>query len=313
MPAAISSRPLLALLLGVLAAGVGGEVFVRGAVGLATWFRIPAGIVGATVAAFATSSPELAVAITAASEGRPAVALGDALGSNVVNLGIVLGLAIILAPMRPDRGDLRRDVPAALVAPALLGLLILDGRLARVEGAVLLLAFAVWLILAVRDARRARSAVGETLGASGGRSSLWSLLGGLVLLVLAGRLVVTGAVGIGEALGLAPFVIGVTLVAVATSTPELATTLVARVRGQDSVGIGTVLGSNVFNTLWIVGVAAMIEPIVVEPGVTWLGIAGGMALVLPVLSRGGTLLRWRGVMMVAGAVAVTAAVLIVGG
>jgi cation:H+ antiporter len=123
----------LLMLAGIGCAVAGGDLFVRGVVSLAAWWRVPAGIIGATVAAFATSSPELSVAVNAALESRPQVALGDALGSNVVNVGVVLGLALAFSAITVDRGALVRDVPMALAAPAVLGLLALDGSVSRVD------------------------------------------------------------------------------------------------------------------------------------------------------------------------------------
>jgi Ca2+/H+ antiporter len=148
----------LLFLLGVIAAGAGGELFVRGAVGLAHWARIPAGIIGATVAAFATSSPECAVAVSAALAGTPGIALGDALGSNIVNVALILGLVVLLADLQVPRDSLKRDFPVAMLTPCLLAVLALDGVLSRVDGCMLLGVFVTWLIATVLEARRQRSA-----------------------------------------------------------------------------------------------------------------------------------------------------------
>jgi cation:H+ antiporter len=289
-----------ALLLGVLAAGVGGELFVRGVVGIAGALRVSSGIVGATLAAFATSSPELSVAIGSATAGSPAISLGDALGSNVVNIALVLALALTLSGMGVPRDSVRRDLSVALLVPLGLALLLLDGRVSRLEGWLLLGLFALWLSAAVADAARERSAATADLG----ERRPWAALAfaglGLAFLVVAGKLVVTGARGIAEAFGIGEFVIGATLVAVGTSIPELATTLVAKVRGHDEVGLGTVLGSNIFNGLFIVGVAASIHPIEVP----WssVGAALGFGLLTTLLvfpGRSGWIGRQRGVLLLA--------------
>jgi len=285
----------LILLLGVGLAAGGGDLFVRGAVGVAAGLRVPPGIIGATVVAFATSSPELTVAVNAAVSGRTVLALGDAMGSNVVNVALVLGVALAIAGIRPDRRDVRRDLPVAAAAPAIVGLLILDGRLSRLDGAVLLVVFAAWLTTTILQALRGRDAAADVLGGQRLRNAAIQGVIGLLLLVVAGRLMVVAARGLGEALGLDVFVVGATLVAFGTSVPELATTLMARLRRHDEVALGTVLGSNVFNSLWIVGLAAVLAPIDVKRGeVVPAIVAGVVATLLLIPDRTWWLSRWRG-------------------
>lgn len=290
----------LGLLAGIACAALGGELFVRGLVSLAAWWRVPAGIIGATVAAFATSSPELSVAVSSAARGSPEIALGDALGSNVVNIGLVLGLALAFAAIRVDRGVLVRDIPMALAAPAVVGLLAVDGTLGRVDAAVLLVLFLGWLTQTTLAARTARDAVVSVLVERTHRSIVLSVVGGLVLLVAAGQFIVSAASGISEALGWDGFAVGAVFVALGTSTPELATMLTARVRGHDEVGVGTVLGSNIFNTLLIVGVAALISPVNVARSEVEVGIFVSMLVVaLAIPGRSARLGRWRSVPLVA--------------
>lgn len=291
---------LLRLAVSVVLAGVGGELFVRGAVGLGAWARVPAALIGTTIAAFATSTPELSVGVQAALDGRPELALGDALGSNVINIGLVLGLTLVTGALRVGRREVRRDLGLAIAAPVVTLLALVDGRLARVEAVVLLVVFACWLAAIARQAMDHRSSTPVDLDAAGrGWPTLASLAGGLLALVLAGRLIVTAAEGIGEALGLAPFVVGATMVAAATSTPELATTLISRWRGHDDVGVGTVLGSNVFNNLWIVGVVALLEPIDADATEVVLAVVAAVgALVLLWPRRDDTVPRWRGAVLV---------------
>ena len=147
---------LLVLAAGVLAAAAGGELFVRGAVGLAAWARVPAGIIGATVAAFATSSPELSVGVQSAMAGAPVIALGDALGSTVINIACVLGIVLVTGPLAVDRRELRRELTFAAVAPVLTLLALVDGELVQLEATVLLGVFVGWLVLVTNAARRAR-------------------------------------------------------------------------------------------------------------------------------------------------------------
>jgi cation:H+ antiporter len=252
------------LLLGVLCAAGGGELFVRGTVGIGHAARIAPGVIAATIAAFATSSPEVTVSLTGALEGNPSLGLGDALGSNVVNVALILGLALFWGPFQPPRDSIRRDFPIALAAPVLTAALLFDGVLSRWDGLVLLAVFAAWLVAVLREARRQRSAVEEVLGEPKLGRALAESAVGLALLIAAGSFIVSGASSIAQSYGVDAFVIGATIVALGTSVPELATTIIARVKGHDEVGLGTILGSNIFNGLFIVGLVACITPIPVQ-------------------------------------------------
>jgi len=287
------TEPAALLLLGSILAGVGGEFFVRGLVTLAVWWRVPPGIVGATVGAFATSAPEMSVAVNTAVAGRPEIALGDVLGSNVVNIGLILGIALLFGAVLVDGGTLAREYPAAAAAPLVVGLLALDGTLGRIDGLVLLVVFAAWLSQSVIAARRIRALTPPALPERSRTSVVVNLGLGLALLVAAGRVILTGAVGFSEALGWDGFVVGAVLVALGTSAPELATVLIARVRGHDAVAVGTLLGSNIFNTLLIVGTAAVIHPVTVDSFQTDVGVLASAVLVLLIIPVSGRLTRWR--------------------
>jgi len=284
---------------------------VRGLIGVAAWLRLPAALIGATVAAFATSSPELTVAINAAAEDRPEIALGDALGSNIVNVGLVIGLLLLVGTSTSDLS--RRDALTALGLTVLLGFMILDGELARTDGMVLLLAFAAWLSVSLDEAFRERherapddgqgsdDVAVNTLGERRhGRSVVEAVLG-LVFLVAAGRLLVVGAKGLGADLGLSIFVVGVVLVSLGTSLPELATAVASKLRGHAELGLGTALGSNVFNTSFIVGVATVIAPIDVDRRDVWTSLVFGGAVLVVLLWRvkGEDFGRWRGGVLLA--------------
>ena len=288
----------LALFLGVICAGIGGEFFVRGAVGLALWARISPGIIGATVVAFATSSPELSVSINAALAGKPQIGLGDALGSNVVNVALILALALLISGIQSPRDSIKRDFPVALLIPIITGVLFLDGELSRLDGLLMLGMFIAWLVAAVIEARKQRSAAGEVIGEHRRWLVVVLCVTGLAFLVAAGNLIVAGARGIAISFGIDEFIIGATIVAVGTSVPELATTVIAKLRGHDEVGLGTLLGSNIFNGLLIVAVAAMIHPITVP----WREVAialvfGLVALVFAYPTRKGFIGRRRGVLL----------------
>ena len=288
----------LYLIPGVIAAGLGGELFVRSTVGGAARARVAPGIVAATVAAFATSSPEMSVAVNAATAGRPEIALGDLLGSNVVNIGLVLAIAILLGGITARGRDLRRDIPPALAAPLLVLALSWDGSLSRGDGIILLLSFAGWFTVTVTQAARERSTVVEVLADRSLGRVLVDGVAGLVLLILAGRLIVLAAADFGRILGWDTFTVGAVLVAVATSVPELATVIAAKLRNHGDVSVGTVLGSNIFNGLLIVGVAATIHPIRVTWNEFLVAIVFGVLTMLMVIpGRSNRLGVWRGVML----------------
>lgn len=292
----------LAALLGAIAlAAVGGEAFLKGVLGMAAWLRVPRLLVATTLAAFATSSPELTVSSIAALAGKPEIGLGDALGSNVVNIALILGLALLFGPIRTRRDELGRDFGLALAVPLLTLLLAADGVLSRLEGILLLALFAIWMGLVIRAAAAARTppATADAAQQKGYLAVLYGV-GGLAALIAAGRLFVTGASGIAEAFGVHPYAIGAIVVAIGTSLPELVTVLLARLRGHDDIGVGTLIGSNLFNGLAIVGVAASIHPIQAPPAEIAIAIICGVtAVLLMVPNRTGRIPRRRGLLLLA--------------
>lgn len=286
------------LILGIVCAGIGGELFVRSAVGLAHWARISPGIIGATVAAFATSSPELSVSVNAAIAGEPQIALGDALGSNVVNIALILAIALVISGIQSPRDSLKRDFPVALLVPIITYVLFLDGMLSRLDGLLMLSLFLAWLIAAVIEARKQRSATEEIIGEHRGWVASLFCVVGLAFLIAAGNLIVTGAKAIAVAFGIDEFIIGTTVVAIGTSAPELATTIIAKLRGHDEIGLGTILGSNIFNGLFITAVASIIHPIVVNEREVAVTLAFGfVALLFTYPTRKGFIGRRRGILL----------------
>lgn len=285
----------LELLLGVACAGLGGDLFIRGTVGLARWLRVSPGVIGVTVAAFATSSPELSVAINSALEAESEIALGNALGANVVNIGLILGIALVIGAIRSSRAEARSNYRSALAAPIVIAVLALDGRLSRVDGLIMIAAFVGWLVSVTIVAHRQRRDSLE----SGEKPRYWMsvvyCLVGFVLLVLAGDLFVSGGCGVAAALGLDGFAVGAVIVALGTTVPELASVLMSRIRGHDEIGLGTLLGSNIFNGLLVVGVAATIRPIEFDRVEVLAVLAFGIATVaLTLPSARGVIDRWRG-------------------
>lgn len=290
----------LALILGaVLLAAAGGEAFLRSILGAALHLRVPKVVVATTLAAFATSSPELTVSTVAALAGQPEIGLGDALGSNVVNIALIFGLALLYGGVQTSRQDFGRDFYLALAVPALSFFLIVDGRIERAEALLLLAVFLAWLVWTIRHALRQR-AVAVDLEASelsAGKSLLLGVLG-LGALIAAGRLFVSGATGIAAAFAVDTYVIGAIVVAIGTSLPELVTVILSRLRGHDDVGVGTLIGSNLFNGLAIVGVAGTIHPIVAPMSEVALTLACGIvALLLLLPNRSGLIVRGRGFLL----------------
>ncbi len=289
----------LSMLLGVIFAGVGGEFFVKAVVRFAQKARIAPRVVATTVAAFATSSPELSVAVNSALAGHSEIALGNALGANVINISLILAIALIVAGMNTPRESVSRDMPVAFMVPLLMAVLAMDGTFSRVDGLLMLGLFLVWLIVTVTEARRMR----DSVPASDSPFHLWKNIGyglaGLALLFASGSFIVEGATAIAESYGIAPFVIGATIVALGTTMPELATTLISLYRGHDEIGLGTILGSNIFNGLFIVGVAAIIQPFKVDFLETATALAfGAIVIFMAWPDKSGRLGRRRGILLI---------------
>ena len=235
----------------------------------------------------------------AALAGQPEIGLGDALGSNVVNIALIFGLALLCGPVQTSRQDFGRDFYLALAVPVLAFVLILDGRIERAEALLLLAVFLAWLVWTVRSALRNRSeAANVEAGELSAGSSLLLGVIGLGALIAAGRLFVSGATGLATALGVDTYVIGVLLVAIGTSLPELVTVILSRLRGHDDVGVGTLIGSNLFNGLAIVGMAGSIHPISAPLAEVALTLAcGTVALLLLLPDRTGMIGRERGILL----------------
>jgi cation:H+ antiporter len=260
----MSEAPLL-IVGGLLALIVGAEVLVRGGSGLAAWLGIRPMVVGLTVVSLGTSVPELAVGIDAAVTGSPALAVGNIVGTNLVNVLLILGLSAFLIPVVFQRQTLLFDLPAMTVAALALLVLSLDGRLTRVEG-LLLLAGAVaytWALLRLsrRDAASepATEPVDDEPAPRPLRHAL-ALLVGMAVIVLGADLLVEGAVSGAEQLGISEAVIGLTVVAIGTSAPELVTTLLSTYRGEREIAIGNLLGSSIYNIVFVLGLTVLVAP-----------------------------------------------------
>ncbi len=273
----MSSDPLL-LLVGLILLLGGGDALVRGAAALASRLGISPLVVGLTVVAFGTSSPEMAVNVTAALRGSGALSFGNIIGSNLANIGLIVGVTALLRPLNVQASVVRRELPMMLLATAVAFVFALDSALSegaaasygRGDGIVLLLLLTVFIHYTTMEILRQRESGSREVGlAPAGwsvRTSLAVGAAGLLALVVGAQLTVEGAVGIARAAGISEAVIGLTLVAIGTSLPELAASLVAAWRGQAGIAIGNVIGSNLFNLLLVLGVTATIWPIPVPEG-----------------------------------------------
>jgi cation:H+ antiporter len=240
---------------------------VRGSMGIARRMAIPPLLIGLTVVGFGTSTPELLVSVDAALRGVPDIALGNVVGSNIANILLIVGLSALVWPIRVLGDTLRRDTAVMMAAALILVPVFAMGLMSRPAGALLVAALAAYLIWAYRSAGQS-PATAEAEDAAPPAPILLSLIwvgGGLVALMLGARFLVDGAVNIARDFGLSEAFIGLTIVAVGTSLPELATSLIAAIRRQSEIAIGNVVGSNIFNILGILGVTAVIAPIPVAP------------------------------------------------
>ncbi|SEQ14444.1 calcium/sodium antiporter [Thalassovita taeanensis] len=259
--------------LGLVILLLAGDALVKGAVNLSLRVGIPALIVSLTIVAFGTSAPELLISITAALEGVPGIAVGNVVGSNTANVLLVLGVPALLATMHTSECNTRKSYVLMMAGSVLFVALAFFGQFTWVSGVVLLLALALVLGDAVRDARAHRAA-GQLVEADEPEGAdpdmpWWKicmfLALGLVGLPLGANLLLDSAVTIARTFGLSESVIGLTMVAIGTSVPELATTVMAALRRQADVALGNVIGSNMFNLLAIIGIASMVSPIPVDP------------------------------------------------
>lgn len=310
---------VLAVLAGLVLLAWSADRFVDGAAATAAHFEMPPLLIGMIVVGFGTSAPELVVSVFAAVQGNPGIALGNAYGSNIANIALILGLTAVLSPIAVQSRVLRYELPVLVGVTALAAYGLVDGRVSRGDALVLLAAFALVIVLTIGLGRRGR---GDALGVEMqqeltaialplGRAVLW-LVVGLAVLVASSRVLVWGAVEIARAFGVGDLVIGLTIVAVGTSLPELASSISAARKGEHDLALGNVLGSNLFNTLLVVGVAAVIVPLEADPAVLYRDVAvmSALTLLLFVFGYGfrgaGRINRLEGGALVAAYVAYTA-------
>ncbi|MEX2582047.1 MAG: calcium/sodium antiporter [Gemmatimonadota bacterium] len=315
----MSLTTLALLLAGLVLLVVGAEVFVRGASRLATLLGISPLVIGLTVVAFGTSAPEVAVSVQSAMSGAADLALGNVLGSNICNVLLILGLSATVAPLIVNQQLVRLDVPVMVFVSFLVLFVGFDGAISRVNGLLLFAGAVAYTIFLVAESRRegiAAAADAEVEAIAAGGAATWALnlllIGaGLALLVVGSRWLVSGAVSVAEMFGVSELVIGLTVVAIGTSLPELATSVVATIKGQRDIAVGNVVGSNIFNILLVLGTASIVAPDGIPVAAAALRfdipimIAVAVAC-LPIFFSGHRIDRWEGLLFVGYYLAYTA-------
>ena len=259
---------MVQLVIGFLFLVKGADVFVDGASSVAKKLKIPAFVIGLTIVAFGTSAPELAVSITAAMKGSNDIALGNVVGSNIFNTLVVLGVSAAITPIAVDKGMIKKDYPLSIFAAVLLGVLAMDTvlfkadamSLSRVDGIILLIAFAGFMFMTVKAGLEGRTEEEEDSEAMPLLKAALCIAIGLAGIVWGGDLSVEGAKEIARFFGLSEAIIGLTIVAMGTSLPEMVTSAIAAKKGESDIAVGNVIGSNIFNIFLILGTSSTILP-----------------------------------------------------
>ena len=310
---------VLMFVLGLVVLVVGADVMVRGASRLAVSFGVSPLVVGLTVVAFGTSAPEMAVSVGSALAGTPDLAIGNVVGSNIANVLLILGISALITPLLVDEQIIRQEIPIMIGASALLVVMALDGNIGLLESIVLFALVITYTVFLVIQSRRASKAVQDEFE-TGIPTSTWDshwavqvalIAVGLVMLVVGADWLVDAAVAFARAFGVSDLVIGLTVVAVGTSMPEIATSIVAAMRGQRDIAVGNVVGSNVFNILAVLGAAGIASGAGLPVSEAarnfdlWVMLAVAFAC-LPIMITGREIARWEGVVFLAYYAAYTA-------
>ncbi|WP_225984548.1 calcium/sodium antiporter [Noviherbaspirillum aerium] len=310
---------ILGFIAGLVALVAGAELLVRGASKLALSAGISPLVVGLTVVAFGTSAPEVAVAVGAVLEGKNDIAIGNVVGSNIFNVLFILGLSAVITPLFVNRQVIRQEVPIMAGASLLLLVLSLDRNLGLLDCALLILLLAAYTVFLVVQSRQEENGASDEYRNLAQDTSRWDarwpvqmlLMGaGLGLLVLGSRWLVTASVSFAQALGVSDLVIGLTIVAAGTSMPEVATSLLASMRGEREIAIGNAIGSTTFNILGCVGISGLVSAggLAIAPSVLkfdiWVMLASAFAC-LPVFLSGRKIARWEGAIFLAYYIAYT--------
>lgn len=265
---------VIAVLIGLAILVWSADIFIDGATALAIKLRVPSFLIGVIILGLGTSAPEMVVSLLAALEGSPELALGNAYGSNIINIALVLGATVLISPIIIHKGIIKRDLPILVVITALAAWQLRDGLLSLNDGLVLLVTLVIVLgiqiVLSLRDGNSDNAdEIKEVVDADHNSPNLMRGLGslfiGLSMLVASSQAIVWGAVELATFWGLSELIIGLTIVAVGTSLPELVASLSAARKGEHDMALGNIIGSNIFNTLGVVGLATIITPITANP------------------------------------------------
>lgn len=283
------------LILGFVLLVKGADFFVDGASSVAKLLKIPSVIIGLTIAAIGTSAPEAAVSISAGLSGNSDIALSNVVGSNMFNLLVVIGVSAVICPIVTEKAILTRDIWWSLGAAVVLFVMMLDMKISRVEGILLLCGIITYIVILVRSALKNRTQ-GEDVKTMSPLKSVLCIVGGLAAVAIGGDLVVDNAVLIAKAIGMSETFIGLTIIAMGTSLPELVTSIVAAKKGDSGLALGNVIGSNIFNILFILGMASALTPINASPTLLVdVGIIAVSTLVVYVFGKtGNKTTRWEG-------------------
>lgn len=294
----------------VLAAGLallvkGADLFVDGAGGLAAGLGISQLVIGLTVVAMGTSMPEAAVSISAVIKGNAEITIGNVVGSNILNILIILGLSAVIIPLSVEKDTIRCELPFLTGVSILLLLQGLDGEIGLLDGMIQVVLFGVYLVYLFAQARKNRKENGKEAANKQVRN-VWQLILlcilGLVMTVAGSSLAVDAASEIAVKLGMSQRLIGLTIVALGTSLPELVTSVTAAKKGKPDIAIGNIVGSNIFNILFVVGISALIHPVAFAEGFRFDSIVSGVAALLLILFcvKDKKLKRWQGILLLAG-------------
>lgn len=303
---------IVLFVLGLVLLVTGAEFLVRGAARLASRLGVTPLVIGLTVVAFGTSAPELAVSVQAGLAGQSDIAVGNVVGSNIVNILLILGLSALIVPLVVSQQLVRIDVPLLIGASVLFLLMGQDGHIGLFDGILLFAGIVGYILFALRQSRKESAAIeAEYAQEFGGGGKLGGALplqialivAGLAMLVLGSHWLVEGAVAFARLFGVSELIIGLTIVAIGTSLPELATSVVAALRGERDIAVGNVVGSGIFNLLAIAGIAAMVTPggLAVAPALVRFDIPIMLAVAfacLPVFAKGHLIPRWQGMLFI---------------
>ena len=249
----------LLLIVGFVLLVKGADFFVDGASSIAAKLKVPSLIIGLTVVSMGTSLPEAAVSISASLSGSNGISLGNVIGSNIFNLLMVVGVSSVILPICSDRDILRRDMPINIAITAVLCVMLLDGNLSRIDAAILLLFLASFMFILIRSALKNRTEEEEGKALSWLKSVIFTVAGAAAI-IIGGDMVVDNAKAIAITLGMGETLVGLTIVAIGTSLPELVTSIIAARKGNSGIAMGNVVGSCIFNILFILGMAGVIQP-----------------------------------------------------